>query len=160
MGIGYIGAGTALFSAYHVTAAAEINDDDSKSSTKRTTNSGKFLRENMEFKILPACMLLWVNGITIMIYALKRHTNVLTTIHRSDRFPLGIRGLIGMSISTGLSTVLAIGVIVNAELGSRFPFEEEGEGYGSARGRGAEIVRRATTVRRNRTTAVEGRTKT
>ena len=69
----------------------------------------------------------------------------MTEIMVHDRFPIGIRGLFGISTVTGVTTLLALMIIISAELGSRdSSFEEEGVG------RVGEIVRRATSIRRRR----------
>lgn len=96
-GLGFLGAGTGLFSAYatgeHTNAAA----------TKRC------------YRVAPACGALWANGAATLAFALARYHSVAEHM-RHGKFPLGKGGLTSIVLSTTASSLFALGVVVRDEM--------------------------------------------
>ena len=96
-GLGFLGAGTGLFSAYATTA-----HEDAAATTRAN-------------RILPACGALWLNGAGTLLFAMARYHSVAEHL-KHGKFPLGGGGLASIIVSTMATSMFALGVIVRDEV--------------------------------------------
>lgn len=90
-GLGFVGAGTALFAAYHQERAGIRSDI-----------------------VLPAGILI-TNGTFLLLFATRRYVNVTQAI-QSNMFPLHVGGTLGAILGSGLGTLTSLGLVLNTEM--------------------------------------------
>lgn len=90
-GLGFLGAGTGLFTAYASTPA----------------ETGRHYSMTSAYRILPACCALWANGAATLAFAISRYYSVAAAL-RHNKFPVGKRGLAGIIVSTAGSSSFAL----------------------------------------------------
>ena len=100
-GLGFLGAGTGLFSSY---AHAEEGISDVQ----------RRLQQERALQVLPACLALWANGAVTLAFAVGRYYSVARAI-QIGKFPLGKMGLLGIITTTACSSVYALAVITREE---------------------------------------------
>ena len=94
-GLGFLGAGTGLFSAY---ATGEQSSPASRRSQR----------------IMPACGALWLNGAATLAFAIARYHSVAEHL-KHNKFPTGKGGLVSILISTTVSSLFALAIVVHDE---------------------------------------------
>jgi uncharacterized membrane protein YidH (DUF202 family) len=102
-GLGFVGAGSALFAAYHRQQAEQERDDDN---------------DSLIFRIVPACALLMGNGAFLLTFATRRYLTVISAL-QNHKFIIDIRGTIAAVVVTAVSTVTSLGLIASAEMGRK-----------------------------------------
>lgn len=101
-GLGFVGAGSAMFAAYHRYATSK-NDEE------------RFYQQE---HIYPASALLVSNGAFLLLFATRRY---LRTIHwlMQDKFPVDTRGTLLAILVTATSTVTSLGLVLHSEYNKR-----------------------------------------
>jgi uncharacterized membrane protein YidH (DUF202 family) len=98
-GLGFVGAGSALFAAYN-----------------RYSNTPD--------KIVPACALLIANGGFLLIFSTKRYLMVVSALQK-DKFLVDTRGTLAAVLVTSISTATSLGLALQAELTSETSKDEQ-----------------------------------
>ena len=93
-GLGFVGAGTALFAAYHQETSPEAG-----------------IRTDI---VLPAAILI-TNGTFLLLFATRRYITVSQAI-QSNMFPLNTAGTLGAILGSGVGTVTSLALVLNTEL--------------------------------------------
>jgi uncharacterized membrane protein YidH (DUF202 family) len=103
-GLGFVGAGSALFATFHRYASIEDCSSDGTRLMQRK-------------HIYPASALLVVNGAFLLTFATRRY---LRTVHylMQDKFVLDTRGTMMAIVVTASSTLTSLGLVLRAEIQS------------------------------------------
>lgn len=88
-GLGFVGAGSALFAAH--------NNDD------------------IIHQVRPACAILLANGAFLLTFATRRYLAVINAIQHHSQFPIQIKGALFAVALTGLGTISSIGIVAQAK---------------------------------------------
>jgi uncharacterized membrane protein YidH (DUF202 family) len=105
-GLGFVGAGSALFAASH-----------------RQSDSNE-----IPINIVPACALLIANGGFLLVFATRRYLTVVSAL-RQGRFLVDTRGPLTAVLLTGISTVTSLGLALHVEVegNHRYGMKKESE---------------------------------
>jgi uncharacterized membrane protein YidH (DUF202 family) len=90
-GLGFVGAGSALFAAYHRHESV-IQED-----------------------IVPACAVLLVNGSYLLLFATRRYLRVIDAIQNHNKFPINVGGTLTAVIVTAMGTLSSLALVARAE---------------------------------------------
>lgn len=101
-GLGFVGAGSALFAAYHRKASENIDSLDAEYDT-------------IWSRIVPACGLLIGNGAFLLVFATRRYLTVISAL-RNNQFVIDIRGTLTAVGCTAVSSIMSLGLMASAEL--------------------------------------------
>jgi uncharacterized membrane protein YidH (DUF202 family) len=88
-GLGFVGAGSALFGAYHD-------------------------RPTPQAEIVPACLVLLLNGTFLLGFATRRYLNVVEAIQKGS-FPVLVGGTLMAVAITAIGTLASLGLVARAE---------------------------------------------
>ena len=116
-GLGFLGAGTALFAAYFF----QVAQDGRGGSTARARppgGGGPYVDDPVEppyvleaFEdIVPACALLWTNGLLFLGYSIRRYFAVAAALEQG-RFRIAKGSLVFVTGTTGLLTGLSLAIV-------------------------------------------------
>jgi uncharacterized membrane protein YidH (DUF202 family) len=90
-GLGFVGAGSALFAAYHRHESV-IQED-----------------------IVPACAVLLINGSYLLLFATRRYLRVIDAIQNHNKFPVNVGGTLTAVIVTAVGTLSSMALVARAE---------------------------------------------
>jgi uncharacterized membrane protein YidH (DUF202 family) len=90
-GLGFVGAGSAMFAAYH-----------------------RYDEGLPKEEIYPASALLVGNGVFLLLFATRRYLRMVSLLTQ-DKFPIDTRGTLLSILVTATSTVASLGLVLNAE---------------------------------------------
>jgi uncharacterized membrane protein YidH (DUF202 family) len=96
-GLGFVGAGSALFAAYH----------------RQSDN----ITEEVPINIVQASALLIANGGFLLVFATRRYLTVVSAL-KQGRFLVDTRGPLTAVLLTSISTVTSLGLALPAEVAS------------------------------------------
>ena len=100
-GLGFVGAGSALFAAYHQNFSTRDDEISERTSQQK-------------YYTYPASALLVGNGAFLLTFATRRY---LRTIHylMRDKFPIDTRGTLMAIVVTASSTLSSLGLVLYGE---------------------------------------------
>ena len=98
-GLGFVGAGSAMFAAYHQEPTNGIETD----------------------VILPSGILV-ANGTFLLLFATRRYVQVCQTLQH-NKFPLDTRGTFGAIVVTSVGTLTSLGLVLNKEFNKKLKTE-------------------------------------
>ena len=111
-GLGFVGAGSALFAAYHRNHHA--NDKMSLPSPRHQHALEQ--EQALQYDIVPAVLLLLVNGGYLLVFATSRYLRVIKLLIDQGKFPIDTRGTMTAVVVTAISTLGSMGIVLHAEL--------------------------------------------
>ena len=127
-GLGFVGAGSALFAAYHRyhTDDEEEEDDDVNNINEEPGRVQHHHHQQqqqrqqhhlttMKNKIVPACALLIANGGFLLIFATRRYLTLVSALRR-DQYIVDTRGTLMAILITSISTVTSLGLAFKAQI--------------------------------------------
>ena len=107
-GLGFVGAGSALFAAYHRYELFEAGGPaDHRPFADDTSTADRFY-------IYPAAALLVGNGAGLLVFATRRYLRTVSLL-RQDQFLVDTRGTLLAVLGTALSTLTSLGLVVQAQ---------------------------------------------
>lgn len=107
-GLGFVGAGSAMFAAYHRNVLQE-NSPEAPSASKES------LPVDLRMEIVWPSGILIGNGAFLLLFATRRYVRVVKAL-QSDRFPLDTRGTLSAVCVTAIGTLSSLALIIKAEL--------------------------------------------
>ena len=135
-GLGFVGAGSAMFAAYHrnninnnATAATTVSssaattsadeEDESKEDTPKRNHHHQQQQQSINLRmdiVLPSGILI-CNGAFLLLFATRRYMKVVNALQSSDKlFPIDTKGTLMAIIITAIGTITSLGLIVQTEL--------------------------------------------
>ena len=123
-GLGFVGAGSAMFAAYHrnnnnnnTTAKDESKDSTATRTQQQQEHSSSSFDLRMDIA-LPSGILI-CNGAFLLLFATRRYMTVVKALQSSDKlFPIDTKGTLMAIIITAIGTITSLGLIVKTELSS------------------------------------------
>ena len=91
-GLGFVGAGSALFAAYH---------------------EDPMVLE----QIVPACGLLVTNGSYLLVFATRRYLSIIQAMQTHNKFPINAGGTLTAVFVTAVGTISSLIIVARAEVG-------------------------------------------
>ena len=126
-GLGFVGAGSAMFAAYHrnnnnnKNAATATTDESKDSTATRTQQQQEHSSSSFDLRMdiaLPSGILI-CNGAFLLLFATRRYMKVVNALQSSDKlFPIDTKGTLMAIIITAIGTITSLGLIVKTELSS------------------------------------------
>ena len=105
-GLGFVGAGSALFAAYH-------RQHDHQDSTQRRRLCPDHA---LQYDIVPAVLLLLGNGAYLLVFSTQRYLRVISLLVEKGQFPIDTRGTMKAVLLTAMSTLSSLSLVLYAEL--------------------------------------------
>lgn len=110
-GLGFVGAGSAMFAAYHRNQSFEMLTAGSDSPSKPADKPPGTIRMDVMW---PSSILIG-NGAFLLLFATRRYVRVVKAL-QSDRFPLDTKGTLAAVFVTAVGTISSLGLILRAEM--------------------------------------------
>jgi uncharacterized membrane protein YidH (DUF202 family) len=136
-GLGFVGAGSALFAAYHNREADDYDDGnndedvDNNGRHKQRTNdqtnnkihnasaagdvaTTTTTTTTMLDEVLPACAILIANGIFLLGFATRRYVAVVNALQYHNSFPIHVGGTLLAVMTTAAGTLSSLAIVARA----------------------------------------------
>ena len=104
-GLGFVGAGSAMFAAYHRYNDAEDYDLNADKGHIRLPTE----------QIYPASALLVANGAFLLVFATRRYLQTVAALTK-EKFPIDTRGTLMAVVATASSTLTSLGLVLQANV--------------------------------------------
>jgi hypothetical protein len=121
--LGFVGAGSALFAAYHnreVDAsavdgvAAPADNAGMRNKKDSSIDSATTAYPTILDEVIPACGILITNGVFLLGFATRRYINVVHALQHHNSFPIYVGGTLFAVITTAAGTVTSLAIVARA----------------------------------------------
>ena len=116
-GLGFVGAGSALFAAYHNREADTVDVIGEKSNDSTQNITTTTIHASMLDEVIPACGILIANGIFLLGFATRRYVGVVNALQNHNTFPIYVGGTLFAVLVTATGTISSLVIIANARYG-------------------------------------------
>ena len=113
-GLGFVGAGSALFAAYHRREVEDQENNSYQRSGDRRIDYYKEEESSFSKAAHIASALLVANGSFLLLFATRRYVRTIELLNK-HQFPIDIRGTLLAVCVTASSTVASLGLVVDEE---------------------------------------------
>ena len=113
-GLGFVGAGSALFAAYHNREADTVDVIGEKSNDSTQNITTTTIHASMLDEVIPACGILIANGIFLLGFATRRYVGIVNALKNHNTFPIYVGGTLFAVMVTAAGTISSLVIVANA----------------------------------------------